>query len=295
MFFYAHGACSITYNYQIINFSGSPSNNTTLWGINNSGQSVGYYFNGPILNSFLYSNSQYTPLFTNTVGQFLVQGINNSGQLVGTYSPGDGTGIYGFHGTATNYSPLMYPDANVTAGYGINDIGQVVGYFYGGNYSGYSQGFLYSNNEYISINVPGAFSTEAYGINNNSQIVGYYNNETGSHGFIYQNGVYTTVDVPGSGATQLSGINNLGNVTGIFYNFIDHGYYPFVKIGDSYTILNLGVHDYTFPHGINDAGQIIGQYGQYGFIATPVPLPSTVLLLGSGLLGLAGWRRFRKG
>jgi hypothetical protein len=26
----------------------------------------------------------------------------------------------------------------------------------------------------------------------------------------------------------------------------------------------------------------------------PVPLPPTVLLLGSGLLGLVGWRRFRK-
>jgi hypothetical protein len=25
-----------------------------------------------------------------------------------------------------------------------------------------------------------------------------------------------------------------------------------------------------------------------------VPLPPTVLLLGSGLIGLAGWRRFRK-
>lgn len=28
--------------------------------------------------------------------------------------------------------------------------------------------------------------------------------------------------------------------------------------------------------------------------ANPVPLPSTLLLLGSGLLGLAGWRRFKK-
>jgi len=27
----------------------------------------------------------------------------------------------------------------------------------------------------------------------------------------------------------------------------------------------------------------------------PVPLPSAVILLGSGLLGLVGWRRFRKG
>lgn len=35
----------------------------------------------------------------------------------------------------------------------------------------------------------------------------------------------------------------------------------------------------------------------YGIIernSSPVPLPSAVLLLGSGLLGLAGWRRFRK-
>jgi hypothetical protein len=30
------------------------------------------------------------------------------------------------------------------------------------------------------------------------------------------------------------------------------------------------------------------------FTENPVPLPPTVLLLGSGLLGLAGWRRFRK-
>jgi hypothetical protein len=31
------------------------------------------------------------------------------------------------------------------------------------------------------------------------------------------------------------------------------------------------------------------------FRTDAVPLPPTVLLLGSGLLGLAGWRRFRKG
>jgi hypothetical protein len=30
-------------------------------------------------------------------------------------------------------------------------------------------------------------------------------------------------------------------------------------------------------------------------VFTPVPIPPTVLLLGSGLLGLGGWRRFRKG
>jgi hypothetical protein len=32
-----------------------------------------------------------------------------------------------------------------------------------------------------------------------------------------------------------------------------------------------------------------------GLPIAPVPIPSTLLLLGSGLLGLAGWRRVRKG
>jgi hypothetical protein len=41
------------------------------------------------------------------------------------------------------------------------------------------------------------------------------------------------------------------------------------------------------------AGQILKDYVFANFLQ-PVPLPSTVLLLGSGLLGLAGWRRYRK-
>jgi hypothetical protein len=53
----------------------------------------------------------------------------------------------------------------------------------------------------------------------------------------------------------------------------------------------------NIPRGINNSGQIVGYSNSpNGFLATPnVPLPSTMLLPGSGLLGLAGWRRFRKG
>jgi hypothetical protein len=43
---------------------------------------------------------------------------------------------------------------------------------------------------------------------------------------------------------------------------------------------------------------IMGTYVHYGVIEVPfphvVPLPGAVWLLGSGLLGLVGWRRFRK-
>jgi hypothetical protein len=38
-----------------------------------------------------------------------------------------------------------------------------------------------------------------------------------------------------------------------------------------------------------------GDYQIFNVDGTPVPLPPTFLLLGSSLLGLVGWRRFRKG
>jgi hypothetical protein len=36
-------------------------------------------------------------------------------------------------------------------------------------------------------------------------------------------------------------------------------------------------------------------YDNLSFNFAPVPIPSTILLLGSGLLGLAGWRKLKKG
>jgi uncharacterized membrane protein len=116
-------------------------------------------------------------------------------------------------------------------------------------------GFLLSGGVFTTINGPDASGTEAYGINNSGQIVGNYTDSEINYGFLLSGGDYTTIDVPGA--------------------------------------------SYTTIFGINDAGQMVGVYvdgnGYHGFLATPVPLPPTVLLLGSALLGLAGWRRMRKG
>ena len=44
-----------------------------------------------------------------------------------------------------------------------------------------------------------------------------------------------------------------------------------------------------FPHSLQDP--VIGYFVEYE--NTPVPLPATILLLGSGLAGLVGFRRIK--
>jgi uncharacterized protein (TIGR03118 family) len=75
-----------------------------------------------------------------------------------------------------------------------------------------------------------------------------------------------------------------------------------LKDGNGVPIANAGLRGLIFGNGGSGgdldtlyftAGLDGGQHGLFGSLA-PVPLPPSVLLLGSGLLGLVGWRRFKK-
>ena len=80
-----------------------------------------------------------------------------------------------------------------------------------------------------------------------------------------------------------------------------------VKHDPRFPVLAIGHALEACGIGINDLDQIVGFFedknGRHGFLAmdplevdTPVvPLPSTLMLLGSGLFGLGAWRaRWRK-
>jgi hypothetical protein len=58
--------------------------------------------------------------------------------------------------------------------------------------------------------------------------------------------------------------------------------------------LNISADPYFLIRGVDTYGSSLS-FLVDNVQLTPIPLPTSALLMGSGLLGLAGWRRFRKG
>ena len=103
-------------------------------------------------------------------------------------------------------------------------------------------------------------------------------------------------EIPLTGEAQPYFTSYTGAGTGTITGYTGSGSYT-----PSYlTITGLSIasgSDYDFSVGTDNPGET----GGWVFLGTPtvssgppIPIPPTVLLLGSGLLGLGAWRRFRK-
>jgi probable HAF family extracellular repeat protein len=100
----------------------------------------------------------------------------------------------------------------------------------------------------------------AYDINNTGQIVGTAGAPGGYHAFLYDNGQMTDLDTLGGELSAARGINEAGQIVGIS----------------------------TIPGGQNRAFLDTLDPAPFALTASsnPTPLPTTLLLFGSGLLGL---------
>jgi probable HAF family extracellular repeat protein len=162
------------------------------------------------------------------------------------------------------FTSIDYPQAIGTNAYGVNASGQIVGVYASADYR--EHGFLLTGTTFKRVDYPNASRANAYGINSLGQIVGIWST-VGQliHGFLYNGTSYKTVDVPRtlpflSSGTQAWGINAGGVIVGQYRTFlqpsIDRG---FLLSGGTYTRIDAG-KGATFPHAINDLGQIVGSY-----------------------------------
>jgi probable HAF family extracellular repeat protein len=194
----------------------------------------------------------------------------------------------------------------VSSANAINDAGQVVGSVVGTVTSFSSlRAFLYSGGVMQDLGtLPGGSYSEALAINAMGQVVGAGITASGQlHAFLYSNGVMQDLgNFPGGDGSFANGINDAGEVVGFGESLSTRTEHAFLYSDGVMQDLN----DLTSGSGwtlyganaINNSGQIVG-YGlnpsgqEDAFLLTPVPEPSSLVLLALGALGLTARRRRR--
>jgi probable HAF family extracellular repeat protein len=307
-------------NYNFTSFDG-PGNNgggTTVNGINNNGDVVGFSSdnaaNPTLLTNFIRNpDGTFNVLAIGGDPLAMANGINDSRTVVGGASNGTAF-MLSSGGTLTTLASVNGTTASQTA-FGTNNAGLVVGQ-YADNATGNTPGFLLNGGTYTTLNPTiNAFVTNAQGVNNLALVTGFYSTDgVHQHGFFYNSSsqqftLAADPNVANLSLTQFLGINDNGLAVG-YYQTNDGSQHGFLynTSTQAYTFLDdpsaaISGVSITQITGVNNAGEIAGFYVdattglQRGFIATPVPEPAIYVIWSMlGGLGLAygWWRKSRR-
>lgn len=155
---------------------------------------------------------------------------------------------------AQNYTFTTLSDRGSGNPTAINDAGQITG-------NSASGGFVYSSGTFTYTSAYRAFYAD--GINNEGVISGTLETSGNDVGAIFNDGSMTTFSVPGSVATRGYKVNDRGVVVGGYYTTNSPNFSSiYTWDGNSFTTLNLpDGATFAFPAGLDNAGQIVGEYG----------------------------------
>ncbi|NPA94217.1 MAG: hypothetical protein GXO58_02175 [Thermodesulfobacteria bacterium] len=278
---------------------------TWLTGINDSGQIVGYYADNSGRNHGLIydeSTSEFTVIDyddSSNDGSTMPMGINNNGQIVGVYST---SGVQGFTYDSTNGFQLVNYSGNDLMLFKINDSGQYVGTTFPN--PGESEGLVYDPNSGFQTVKYGTNNTWFAGNNNDNIIVGSIIDDSGQYnGIKYTSSGFQVINISDH-PTIFYDINDQGLIVGDYEDFSNGGYIGFIYNPDGSVEFVDFNDNVLWLIGTNNNGEIVGSYvdgssRHHGLLImpeppNPVPLPTTALLLASGLGLLPIFRKIKK-
>ena len=237
-------------------------------------------------HGFLLDGDVFTAIdHPDAVDETGVTGINSRGQIVGGYVDAEGT-VRSFLLDDGVFTRSITPcRRREPLAFGINDRGQIVGFYIDAD--GRVHGFLFDKRRgarrdegvFTTFDHPGCRWRRGpdpyFGINDRGRIVGTYIDPGGKgHGFVRDKGrdarrdegVFTTIDFPGAAGTLAVAINNRDQILGTSIDFRDQkarvsasekGEFTAIDHPDATSEVEGGG---TGLFGLNDHGQIVGQY-----------------------------------
>lgn len=234
-------------------------------------------------------------------------GIADNGSFAGSFADASGQHGFVFDATTAGFTVVDVPwAASATTIRALNNAGDI-----GGEYdaAGMGRGFVRIGGVFWAVDVPGAMQTSVRGLDDAGRLVGYYADAAGMlHGFLSNDGVaFDVIDRPGAFSTLIGGLNAGGVLVGASLggpgspDTVPASGFLW-QAGVFLPLDVLGAVS-TIPLGINDRGQIVGEYidasgTHFGFIATPVATPvsgpSSLAALMAGLLALSVVMRRRR-
>lgn len=181
---------------------------------------LAYVFNATGNGTFkLLDNAAHTLILPANVNS-QATGIDNAGDVVGFYLPTAMTsnGYLLLAGSSTPIT-LQFPGSTFTQALGINNQGQVTGFY--NDSANKTHGFIWSNDNWTSIDVPGASATTINSINDSGHIVGFDTVGTETDGFRSNAPFAQATDNTTNKNWQQALSPYTGPVTGIDNEFVD--------------------------------------------------------------------------